>query len=216
MKVLGIDEAGRGPVIGPLVIAGFLMDEKDLDKLEKLGVKDSKLLTTKKRKDLFKKLKKYRHEIIIVEPAEIDKAVKGNDGLNLNWLEARKTAEIINELKPDKAFVDSPSPNLKAYASYIRDYLHNKKVELICEHKADVKYKIVGAASIFAKETREEEVRKIEKFVGQSIGSGYASNPICQKFLEDNWDVHPEFIRKSWESYKRILRKQGQKSLGGY
>ena len=206
----------KGPVIGPLVVAGFLIDEKNLDKLDRLGVKDSKLLTTKKREELAKKLRKYKHEIMVVEPVEIDRALIGHDGLNLNWLEARKTAELINELNPDKAIIDCPSPNIKAYTSYIRDYIHNKEIELVCEHKADLKYKVVGAASILAKETREEEVRKIEKAVGQSIGSGYASNKICQAFLEANWDKYPEVFRKSWESYKRVLRQQGQKSLGDY
>jgi len=213
VKVLGVDEAGRGPVIGPLVIAGVIMDEKDLPKLEKLKVKDSKLLTPKQRETLAKKLRKFKHEIIIIPPDEIDHAVKGNDGLNLNWLEARKTVEIINELKPDKAIIDSPSPNIKAYTSYLRDYLHHKKVELICRHKADVKYPIVAAASIIAKSTREEEVKKIEKMVGQSIGSGYPSNPVCKAFLEANWDRYPGIFRKSWASYKRIIKKLGQKRL---
>ncbi|GAF94589.1 unnamed protein product, partial [marine sediment metagenome] len=147
---------------------------------------------------------------------EIDRAVKGNGGLNLNWLEARKTAELINELKPDKAIIDSPSPNLKAYASYVRDYIHNKEVELICAHKADVKYPIVAAASIIAKSTREEEVMKIEKIVGQSIGSGYPSNKICMAFLEANWDRYPGIFRKSWASYTRIIKKIGQKKLGEF
>ena len=216
MMVLGIDEAGKGPVIGPLVVAGFLIDENKLEKLDKMGVKDSKLLLPKKREELAKKLKKYKHEIIIVEPAEIDRALIGNDGLNLNWLEARKTADLINELNPDKAIIDCPSPNIKAYTSYIRDYIHNKEIELVCEHKADLKYKIVGAASILAKSMREEEVRKIEKKVGRSIGSGYPSNKICQAFLEENWDKYPEVFRKSWKSYKKILRRQGQKNLGDY
>jgi ribonuclease HII len=216
VKVLGVDEAGRGPVIGPLVIAGMMLDEKDLPELEKLKVKDSKLLTPKQRELLAKKLRKFRHEVIIIPPDEIDQAVKGDDGLNLNWLEARKTAEIINELKPDKAIIDSPSPNTKAYKSYVRDYLHDKKTEIIAEHKADVKYPVVSAASIIAKSTREEEVRKIEKIVGQSIGSGYPSNPICRQFLEANWDRYPDIFRKSWASYKRVIKKMGQKKLGEY
>ena len=216
MLICGIDEAGRGPVIGPLVIVGFMLDEKDIPKLEKLKVKDSKLLTPRQREFLAKKLRKFRHEIIIIPPDEIDHAVKGNDGLNLNWLEARKTAEIINELKPDKAIIDSPSPNIKAYTSYIKDYLRRKQVELICAHKADVKYPIVSAASILAKSTREEEVKKIEKMVGQSIGSGYPSNPICRRFLEANWDRYPDIFRKSWASYKNVIKQIGQKGLGEF
>lgn len=214
--IFGTDEAGRGPAIGPLVMVGFVIEEKDIPKLEKIGVKDSKLLTKKKRDEIAKKLLKFKHEIKIVEPAEIDFALKGNDGLNLNWLEARKTAELINELNPDKAIIDCPSTNPKAYSSYIRDYLHNKDIELVCEHKADVKYLVAGAASIIAKTVREQEVAKIEKAVGQSIGSGYPSNKVCQKFIEENWDKYPEIFRKTWATYKRILRQQGQKSLGEY
>jgi len=214
--ICGIDEAGRGPVIGPLIIVGIMLKEKDLPKLEKLEVKDSKLLTPRQREALAKKLKKFKHEILVIQPDEIDQAVKGKGGLNLNWLEAQKTADIINELKPEKAIIDSPSPNLKAYKSYIKNYLHNKEVELVCAHKADVKYPIVSAASIIAKSIREEEVRKIEKMVGQSIGSGYPSNPVCKAFLGANWDRFPQIFRKSWASYKRVLKQIGQKKLGEY
>lgn len=193
------------------------MDEKDLPELSRIQVKDSKLLLPKKREELAKQLKKFKHKTIIIEPAEIDDAVKGNDGLNLNWLEARKTADILNELKPDKAYIDSPSPNLKAYTSYIRDYLHNKeKTEIVAEHKADVKYPIVSAASIIAKSVREEEVKKIEKMIGQSIGSGYPSNPICRAFLKANWSKYPEIFRKTWISYKKVARQVGQTKLKTY
>jgi len=98
--ICGIDEAGRGPVIGPLVMAGVLVDEADLPKLKNIGVKDSKLLTEDKRNELFPKILKIvkKYQIVVVEPEEIDKAVRGHDGLNLNWLEARKSAEIINKL----------------------------------------------------------------------------------------------------------------------
>ena len=214
--IFGVDEAGRGPVIGPLVIVGFVIEESEIYKLEKLGVKDSKLLLPKKRDEIAKELFKFRHEVKIVEPAEIDLAVKGHDGLNLNWLEARKTAELINELNPDKAIIDCPSNNTKAYSSYIRDFLINKNIELVCEHKADAKYLAAGAASIIAKTIREIEVEKIEKMTGQSIGSGYPSNPVCQEFIKDNWDKYPHIFRKSWESYKRVLRNQKQKSIGDF
>ncbi|MBA3064300.1 ribonuclease HII, partial [Candidatus Woesearchaeota archaeon] len=102
--ILGIDEAGRGPVIGPLVIAGVSIDEKGIDKIKKLGVKDSKLLSPKQREELFDKIintvKEYK--AIIIQPEEIDSALR-SESLNLNWLEAIKSAEIINFLKPEKA-----------------------------------------------------------------------------------------------------------------
>ena len=214
--ICGIDEAGRGPVIGPLVIAGILIGESDLDTIK--DAKDSKLLTHKQRLRLCTKIEQRvsKYKLIVIQPEEIDRAVDGNDGLNLNWLEARKTAEIINHLKPDKAFIDCPSPNIKAYTSYLKEFINNKGVELVVEHKADSSYKIVSAASILAKCKREEEVTKIEKKVGQSIGSGYPSNPICQKFLKENWDKYPDIFRKSWSSYKGVVKKIGQSELGDF
>ena len=146
--IAGVDEARRGPVIGPLVIAGVMIDEKDLHKLEKLGVKDSKLLTPKKREQLFPKIQQLcKYKIIIIEPQEIDAALESQE-LNLNWLEAIKSVEILKELKPDKAFLDCPSPNIAKYTAYIKNKLEDPSIAVVCEHKADVNHKIVGAASI--------------------------------------------------------------------
>ena len=212
--ILGIDEAGKGPIIGSLFIVGALIDEKATSKLKTLGVKDSKLLTHKKRleleKDIISILKKFK--VIEITPEEIDKAVNGHNGLNLNWLEAIKTAELINYLKPDKAIIDCPSPNLKAYEDYLRNHLKHKKVELFLTHKAE-RFEVVAAASILAKIHREKNVEKIEKLVGESIGSGYPSNPICQKFLKNNYKKYPDIFRKSWATYKNIVKEKSQKGL---
>ena len=137
--ICGIDEAGKGPVIGNLVIVGVLIEENNISKLEKMGVKDSKLLTHKKRIFLSEKIKKIaeKYKIIKIEPIEIDNAIDGDQSLNLNWLEAHKTAEIINELKPDKAIIDCPSPNIKKYKDYLIKLLDNKEIELIIEHHAE-------------------------------------------------------------------------------
>lgn len=217
MLILGIDEAGRGPCIGSLFLVGVLCEEESLSELKAIGAKDSKLLPHKKRISLAEKIKKIakKVEVIQLTPREIDAAVDGNDGLNLNWLEARKTAEIINTLKPDKAIIDCPSPNIKAYTNYLKGRLAHKSVELILEHKAE-RFEIVAAASIVAKVLREEEVARIEKMVGQSIGSGYPSNPVCQKFLKENHEKHPEITRHSWAPYKKIINSKRQKSLGDF
>ena len=88
-----------------------------------------------------------------------------------------------------------------------------KTIKLIVEHKADQNFICCSSSSIIAKCKREEEVEEIEKFVGQSIGSGYSSNPICQKFLKENFDKYPEFIRKSWSTFKVLDNIKKQKSL---
>ncbi len=210
--IMGLDEAGRGPVIGPLVIAAIVIEESDNQKLKELQVKDSKLLTPKKRSELFPQIKKIakKYKILKVEPKEIDSFLEA-DHLNLNWLEARKTADIINELNPDKAFIDCPSPNKIAYTNYIKRFL-TVNTELILDHKAESKYPVVAAASILAKVTRDNEIKELEKKYG-IIGPGYQSNPITQKFIKENFDKHPEIFRKSWSTWKNQDNTKKQKKL---
>ena len=218
MLVLGIDEAGRGPIIGPLVMAGVVVDEKAAKRLKRLGVRDSKLLTAKKREELFGKIIDIAdsHQTIIVSPQEIDKAVGSQlKELNLNWLEADKTAELIDSLNPQKAIVDSPSRNLKAYADYIKRKIKTKP-ELICEHKADENYVECAAASIIAKVTRDRVIEKIKEDIGIDIGSGYLTDPATQKFMESGFEKHSEIFRKSWIPYKLMLTKKTQKTLDSF
>jgi len=210
MKVLGIDEAGRGPVIGPLVVAGVMIEEGSENKID--GVKDSKLLTHKKRVELDKKIKKNSEFLIIsVKPQEIDEALL-SDHLNLNWLEAHKQAEIINKLKPDKAIIDCPSPNCEKYTEFLKKLLNNKDIELIIEHKADLNYPTCAAASILAKVKREEEMEEIQKKYGET-GPGYPANPITKQFVKENWEKHPEIFRRTWSTWKNQQKMKDQKTL---
>jgi ribonuclease HII len=212
----GIDEAGRGPVIGPLVIAGVVINSDDEKKLAAIGVKDSKLLTPKKREELFDKILKIvkNHEIIVLEPKDIDKTL-ADSGTNLNWLEADNSAEIINILRPERAILDCPSNNIKEYSEYVRKKL-NISCELIAEHKADLNHIVVGAASILAKVTRDRKIEEIKKKVGKDIGSGYPADPVTQKFLLENYKKYPDIFRKSWQTYKDVINKKQQKGLGEF
>ncbi len=214
--VCGIDEAGRGPVLGSLVIAGVTLDEKDLDKLETLGVKDSKLLTKEKREELFEKIKELvlEYKIIKVSPSEIDHVLEKTSS-NLNWLEADKSIEIIDSFKEvDKAIIDCPSSNCEKYENYVKKSLNND-VELVVEHKADFNYLIVAAASILAKVVRDREMEEIKKKYGD-CGPGYPSNSITMKFVRENIDKYPEIFRRSWATFKREKGVKKQKSLGDY
>lgn len=176
---------------------------------------DSKKLTPKKREQLFKKFSKSTtNKIIIIEPPEIDEALASQE-LNLNWLEAHKSAEIINELSPDEAHLDSPSPNTERYKAYVMDILDNKDIELFVGHKMESKSKLVAAASVLAKVTRDREIEEIKKKYG-NVGPGYMSNLITQKFLEENWEKHPEIFRKSWISWQNHKTKKEQKTLTGF
>lgn len=216
MKILGIDEAGRGPVIGNLVIAGALFNSKDETKLKEIGVKDSKLILKNKRKILFEEIKHIAkgYHVIEIPPNEIDEAVFSKE-MNLNKLEAIKAAMIINKLKPDKAIIDCPSNNARGYEGYLKTFLIDKDVKLVVENKADFKYAIVGAASILAKVVRDEGIEQIKKKYG-AIGSGYPADPITKEFIKENFMKHPEIFRKSWATFKNLQNAKNQKNLGEY
>jgi len=215
--ILGIDEAGRGPVIGPLVIGGALVKSDFESKLTEMGVKDSKQIPQHKREIMFDQIIKISNstDIKIVMPVEIDNAVESKDGMNLNWLEAVKSAEMINELNPEVVILDCPHPIPSKYEAYVRELLDNKEIKIICEHKADDKYVICGAASILAKVIREREMSAINAKYGD-VGPGYPANPVTKKFVEENFEKHPEIFRKSWATYKNQIKKKNQKDLSEF
>ncbi|MBD3310780.1 ribonuclease HII [Candidatus Woesearchaeota archaeon] len=215
--ICGVEEAGRGPVIGPMVMCGVLIDEGDEDKLRSIGAKDSKLLTPRTREALFGQITKMvrRYKFIVIPPSEIDHALL-DETLNLNWLEADKSAEIINELKPDKAILDCPSNNERAYAAYVRKKLEDPGIELVAEHKADVLYPVVSAASVIAKVIRDRQIENIKKEIGVNFGSGYPADEITARFLRENWDKYPGIFRKTWSSYKAVAMQKDQKKLGEF
>lgn len=215
MTIVGIDEAGRGAVIGPLVIAGAMVKEVDHDIIKELGVKDSKLLSPKRREELFVQLKSQLLKYKIIEiPAEVIDVSRLNLGINLNELEMKNMAEIINELKPKKSYVDAVDANLKNVHYQIKKHLR-VDTEIIAEHKADITYPIVSAASILAKVTRDKRVKELSEKYGE-IGSGYPSDPTTKTFLSEWFKENksfPNFVRKSWETIAEFEAKRKQSSL---
>jgi len=215
MIIAGIDEAGRGPVVGPMVIAIASIEKKSEDSLIELGVKDSKLLSPRQRNIFAPKIRKMVKEFsfAMISPKEIDDL---RDRKSLNEIEAMRIGELLNGLKtkPDKAYVDSPDVLAKNFAKRIHNYL-DFECHIVSEHKADLNYPIVSAASILAKTVRDKEIKKLEKVHGK-IGSGYSHDPDTIDFL-NKWlnekNSLPEFSRKSWETSKTILDKKFQKKL---
>ena len=189
--ILGIDDAGRGPVIGPMVLAGCLVDSETEKEFKKLGVKDSKQLTQKRREFLEKIIKEKvkGFETVVITPNEIDTSNK--EGIKLNEVEALAAAKIINKLNPEnekiKVIVDCPSVSIKSWQDYLKMHIKNlSNLEVSCEHKADINHVSVSAASILAKSQREREMDKLKKEFGDEIGSGYGADPVTKKFLAKN------------------------------
>lgn len=210
-RICGMDEAGRGPVLGPLVVSGIALDDESA--LNDLGVRDSKKLTPNRRKELAEKIK-FLGEIETVQvPAEEIDVIR--EEMTLNELEVNLFVSVLDKLRPSVAYVDSADVNADRFGGNIRRKL-DFDIEIISKHHADEIYPIVSAASIIAKTTRDSEVRKIEREIGQDIGSGYPSDPITIGFLEkwirENHDLPPH-TRKSWETTRKILQRARIKKL---
>jgi ribonuclease HII len=205
--VVGVDEAGRGAVIGPLVIAGVLIEEND-QALQHLGVKDSKLLTPKKRRELSEKIKDtaLKYTYFDLSPAQIDRVVLFGEKLRrLNYLEMCAMAKIIRDLRPDRAIVDPSDVKTERCVQEIRRMLPFN-MEIVCEHHADRIYPVVSAASILAKVRRDAAVSELRERYGD-FGSGYPSDPKTIGFLEriiKDKEGSPVFVRSSWATIKRL------------
>ena len=203
MDILGIDEAGRGSVLGPMVIAGVLVPEKMEKVLERMGVKDSKRLTPNRRTILSRKLKKmFPYEIVVISAREIDDLRA--QGVNLNEIEKNAMESILLKLKPEKAIVDAVDVKAERFQENLR---LDTGLDVIAEHKADDKYIEVSAASIIAKAERDDYIKEINKEYIKSggIGSGYPSDPTTKEFLSNyTYDEMPDFVRKSWATVAKM------------
>ena len=215
MLIAGIDEAGRGPAIGPMVLSVATIEKKNEEKLRKLGVKDSKLLTPKERERQNKQLAKMLHEFnsVHIRATEIDRL---RDRKSLNEIEAMRVGFLLNTLKekPDVAYVDAPDVIEANFTKRIRRYI-SFDLEIRSEHKADVNYPIVSAASIIAKVERDDAIKRLCKRYG-NVGSGYPHDPDTIAFL-CNWVKKnkrlPACARKSWETSKNVEDKVFQRKI---
>jgi len=211
--VAGVDEAGRGCIIGPLVVAGVLVKEENLPVLRQLGVKDSKLLSPKKREALFTEVTRLaeKHHVVKLLPSEIDRAVECKRKLHkLNRLEAQTMTKIINVLKPDEAYVDAADVLEERFKQHIQEGL-TVKAKIISRHKADKLYPVVSAASIIAKVERDKEIEALKKVYGD-FGSGYLSDKKTLRFLKQWIQTHPEYpscVRQSWKTAKQVKNEKG-------
>ena len=201
--ICGVDEAGKGPVVGPLVVAAVAVNNaKDI---ANLGIKDSKQLTKSKRKELANLImKKFNFAVEVIEPRIVDEYRRRN---KLNELNREAFERLISKLDPNVAYVDAADVNENRFGSQIKASLTNKKdTDVISMHKADAKIEVVAAASIIAKETRENEIEKLKDKIGD-FGSGYPSDERTIRFLKSFYADNgkwPTGTRESWKTLERI------------
>ncbi|SDA42735.1 ribonuclease HII [Methanobrevibacter millerae] len=203
MDILGIDEAGRGSVLGPLVIAGVVIPDKKENILDNMGVKDSKKLTPERREILSRKLKKmFEWDTVIYSASDID-SLRAK-GVNLNEIERKGMQELILKLKSDMVIVDAVDVKPERFQDKLE---RATKANVKAEHKADDTYIEVGAASIIAKHTRDVAIAEINRDFADmgGIGSGYPSDPTTKKFLSNyTYNEMPDFVRKSWSTVAKL------------
>ena len=201
--ICGVDEAGKGPVMGPMVVAAVSVENAKL--IENLGFKDSKLLSSQRRLELFNLIKQnYSYEIEIINVEKIDEYRMKNQ---LNLLNRKAFEKVISKLNPKVAYVDAADVNEERFGREIKVNLTNPNdTDVISMHKADSMIPVVAAASIIAKQTRELEIKKLKKEIGD-FGSGYPSDERTIKFLKSYFHDNsrwPPGTRKSWKTIKRI------------
>jgi ribonuclease HII len=219
----GADEAGRGAILGPLVVSIVGVKSSSERKLSDIGVRDSKLLSEKKRKHLFDDIVSIASSVKVkcITPLEINEAM-GND-ISLNEIEAKAFSGIFNEIEEDISAIYLDSPDVIPERFGVRFSMYSnrptrvigvkserekgtKYTRIISEHKADARYPVVSAASIIAKVTRDAEIAKLQKKMKIKIGSGYPSDELTIKMIRNNLknEALGDHIRVRWSTFDRI------------
>ncbi len=196
----GLDEAGRGPVIGPMVMA--IVESTD-GTMSELGARDSKVLSASSRERLYEKIEKEAVSVNfkIITAADLNREMATK---TLNVIEEQCAVSLIGSVKSKDIFVDAFDVNEGRLSAKLSG-ITGKSV--VCRHRGDSLFPVVSAASIIAKVIRDREVREIEKKYGE-IGSGYPSDPKTIKFLQrcrENGADITSIARTSWITYRRIF-----------
>jgi len=211
--ICGVDEAGKGSVLGPLVIAAVGVPSDDV--FADVLVKDSKMLSPVMREHLYSVIRKrFRVATVRIDAHEIDEIRRG---MTMNSCIARAHAQVIGKLSPSKAFVDACDVNAFRYAEMVKSHL-DYTCEIISEHHADESFRVVSAASIVAKVVRDRAIVTLSKKYG-TIGSGYSSDPLTIAFLSsysDEYNKPPPIARKSWKTVSRLIAKKQQSQLSEF
>ncbi|MFA5105541.1 MAG: ribonuclease HII [Candidatus Micrarchaeia archaeon] len=206
--IAGVDEAGRGCIVGSMFLCVLYCKKEDEPKLRKIGVKDSKLLSPKRREEIEPEIRKMCSVKLVEVDAEEITALM--DTASLNEIEAMKIAHALNSVKskPEIVYVDSPDNIPKNFELRIRKYL-NDRMHIISQNKAESRFPIVAAASIVAKVARDAQIEKIKSILGIDFGSGYTSDPRTISFLQEHAG-EPEvrkYLRTKWKTLDNIKQK---------
>lgn len=203
--LVGIDEAGRGAWIGPLVVGAVAVPRERLVNVAATGARDSKTLTPGRREEIFGLLQACASlRSVSASPAEIDRHVAGGE---LNRLEARLFGTLAREFAPAEARVDACDANARRFGAAVAKSA-GPGVLVLSRHHADATDPLVGAASIVAKVRRDQALRELEARLGEPVGSGYPSDEATVAFVRRTvkpTTPRPDWLRESWATTRRVI-----------
>ncbi|WGI16892.1 ribonuclease HII [Methanonatronarchaeum sp. AMET-Sl] len=222
MLVVGVDEAGKGPVIGPLVVAAVIVESsgnyrETPNDFSGLGLRDSKKIDKRVRDSMERKIKEKSidYNVVSVTAEQIDELRRV---MTMNDIMVKAFTKALKPIDFDVALLDAADVNEDRFADKIQRELDSDK-EFISKHGADDIYPVVSAASILAKVQRDREIKKLEKKTGRVIGTGYPHDKRTIRYIENHLkktgDLPPN-TRRSWKTATRLLKKYKQKNLSDY
>ena len=212
--ICGVDEAGRGPVMGPLVVCGVSVP--DDASLVSIGVRDSKRLTRQRREEMVPKIMAVSKVEILEVPAEEIDSLRSS--MTLNEVEAMLFAQVVDKLSPSIAYLDAADANEKRFKELTKSRM-KCGAEIVSMHRADAEFPVVSAASIVAKVHRDRRMDAIEDELGVAIGSGYTSDSVTRGFMEawlDRNGTLPPHVRRSWKTSQKLMSLNGIRRLDSY
>ncbi len=201
--IAGIDEAGKGSVIGPLIVCGFACEEDKIPLLREMGVRDSKKIQKKKRELIAKDLmRRFDYRILAISAKEINTRMETE---TINEILRDCCLKLIKEIDAKIFYVDSFDVKPERLSKWLEERT-SKKVFAV--HKGE-QYEVVAAASIIAKYERDRLIEKLKEEFGD-FGSGYPSDKKTVEWLKEN--LNAEIVRRKWKT----LLKVNQKRLSDY
>jgi ribonuclease HII len=216
--VAGVDEAGRGCVMGPLVVAMTGVDEKMIPRLVEAGVKDSKALSSKRRVIIASRVKKLSKvvEVRRISASRIDLLRKR--GVSLNEIEAMLIGSILAKHRRGTFYVDSVDRDCERFEKTILKHAPGFKGELVVRNYLDESNPLVGAASIIAKVERDKAVKRMLRKAGLPECSGYPGDPDTVRLVKQllNSQRGRGLLRMSWGTVQKTRARLSQESIKSF
>ncbi len=203
MRILGLDEAGRGAVLGPMVVGAYCVDAERVGHLVAIGVTDSKRLAPRRRVHLAAALRRLGDCATVIVPA------RRIDTGNLNRLEEEVFIELVRRFQPDRVVLDAPChpAGIPQLVGRLAAATGLEGQAWTVEPKADLNHPPCGAASILAKVERDRRVRALG-----AVGSGYPSDPKTRAWIAARLREGPplpDCIRTRWGTVRSLAARLG-------